>query len=116
MKFSEIGAIAKAKGANGKPLFKDVAYDHFAEGDKPKPPFMIYYLPESDNFSADGRVYQQISEVHYELYTDKKNPKLELEFEGVLNSHGLFYNKREEWLTQEQLFCTDYSMEVLYDA
>ena len=32
------------------------AYDHFAEGESPDPPFICYLLPGSDNFSADGRV------------------------------------------------------------
>jgi len=114
MTYAEISEIAKAK-VDGKRLFQDVAYDHFAEGDKPKPPFMLYYFPRSDNFSADGGVYTKIVEVHYELYSDTKRPDIEMEFEGILDSHGLFYNKSEEWLTDKQLFCTDYSMEVLYD-
>ena len=33
------------------------AYDHFAEGEAPDPPFLCYLLPGSNNFSADGRVY-----------------------------------------------------------
>ena len=33
------------------------AYDHFAEGESPDPPFICYLLPGSDNFAADGRVY-----------------------------------------------------------
>ena len=32
------------------------AYDHFAEGESPDPPFICYLLPGSDNFSADGMV------------------------------------------------------------
>lgn len=32
------------------------AYDHFAEGESPEPPFLCYLLPGSDNFSADGKV------------------------------------------------------------
>ena len=30
------------------------AYDHFAEGESPDPPFILYLLPQSYNFSADG--------------------------------------------------------------
>ena len=33
------------------------AYDHFAEGEAPEPPFVCYLLPGSGHFSADGRVY-----------------------------------------------------------
>ena len=39
------------------------AYDHFAEGESPEPPFICYLLPGSDNFAADGRVYFRINEV-----------------------------------------------------
>lgn len=47
------------------------AYDHFAEGESPNPPFICYLLPGSNNFSADGRVYYKINEVHIELYSLK---------------------------------------------
>lgn len=53
------------------------AYDHFAEGESPDPPFMCYLLPGSDNFAADGRVYYKINEVRIELYTDFKDTALE---------------------------------------
>ena len=33
------------------------AYDHFAEGESPDPPFLIFLYPGSDNFAADGIVY-----------------------------------------------------------
>lgn len=33
------------------------AYDHFAEGESPKPPFAVYYHPESTNFGADNIVW-----------------------------------------------------------
>ena len=36
------------------------AYDHFAEGESPDPPFICYLLPGSDNFAADGRVYLKV--------------------------------------------------------
>ena len=31
------------------------AYDHFAEGEAPDPPFVCYLLSGSDNFSRTGR-------------------------------------------------------------
>ena len=48
------------------------AYDHFAEGESPDPPFVCYLLPGSRNFAADGKVYHRISRVHLEVYTDRK--------------------------------------------
>ena len=66
------------------------AYDHFAEGESPGPPFVCFLLPGSDNFSADGRVYHKISIVHIELYTDLKDPELESRLEAVLDERGIF--------------------------
>ena len=42
------------------------AYDHFAEGESPDPPFICYLIPGSDNFAADGRVYFKLNEVRIE--------------------------------------------------
>ena len=57
------------------------AYDHFAEGEAPDPPFLCYLLPGSDNFSADGKVYHKFTEVRLELYTDFKDPDSEKLYE-----------------------------------
>ena len=73
------------------------AYDHFAEGESPDPPFICYLFPGSDNFSADGRVYFWISEVKIELYTDRKDPGAEALVKTVLDDVGIFYNKSEVW-------------------
>ena len=34
-------------------------YHHFAEGESPNPPFVIYFIPEQDHFSADGVIYHK---------------------------------------------------------
>ena len=84
------------------------AYDHFSEGESPDPPFICYLCPESNNFSADGRVYKKFNTVHIELYTDYKDPETELAVEDVLDEAGIFYNKSEVWIDSEKLY------EVLY--
>lgn len=84
------------------------AYDHFAEGESPDPPFITFLLPGSDNFAADGKVYLKIDEVHIELYTDEKNPETEALVEDVLDAHEIFYDKTEVWIESEKLY------EVLY--
>ena len=38
------------------------AYDHFAEGESPDPPFLCYLIPGSDNFAADGKVYHKVGQ------------------------------------------------------
>ena len=89
-------------------------YDHFAQGESPDPPFLIFLFPRSNNFSADDRVYVPISELHFELYTDKKDPEAERNIEAVLDKHNLFYDKTEAWIPEERLFEVLYSMEVIY--
>ena len=84
------------------------AYDHFAEGESPEPPFICYLLPGSNNFAADGKVYFKANEVHIELYTDFKDLTVEQKLEAVLDEHGIFYNKSETWIESEKLY------EVLY--
>lgn len=88
------------------------AYDHFAEGESPDPPFITYLLPGSDNFAADGKVYFRITEIHIELYTDEKNPEVEALVEAVLDAHGIFYDKTEVWIDSEKLYEVLYSFET----
>ena len=88
------------------------AYDHFAEGESPEPPFLCYLLPGSDNFSADGKVYHKISEVRLELYTDYKDLASEQKVEDTLDAEGLFYNKTETWIDSEKLYEVLYSFDM----
>lgn len=88
------------------------AYDHFAEGESPEPPFITYLLPRSDNFSADGKVYFRVTEVHIELYTDAKDPEVEAQVEAVLDEHGIFYDRTEVWIESEKLYEVLYSFEM----
>lgn len=87
------------------------AYHHFAEGESPEPPFICYLLPGSNNFSADGKVYYKINEVHIELYTDLKDLAVEQQLEDVLDEHGIFYNKSETWIESEKLYEVFYTFE-----
>ena len=84
------------------------AYDHFAEGESPDPPFICFLYPGDNNFSADGRPFFKINQVNVELYTDLKDPALETRVGAVLEEHGIFYGKTETWIDSEGLY------EVLY--
>ena len=87
------------------------AYDHYAEGESPDPPFLCFLFPGSNNFAADDGVYFKVSEVSIELYTERKDPPLELHIETVLDRHGVFYDKSEVWIESERLFEVRYSLE-----
>ena len=88
------------------------AYDHFAEGESPEPPFICYLIPGSDNFAADGKVYFKMNEVRIELYTDFKDLDLESRVEDVLDRHEIFYNKSETWIQSEKLYEVMYAFEM----
>ena len=88
------------------------AYDHFAEGESPDPPFLCYLLPGSNNFSADGKVYYKIGRVNLELYTDRKDPEVEQKLEDVLDAASIFYNKTEVWIDSEKLYEVLYQFEM----
>ena len=109
MTYEEVTAMAAETGL-------PYAYDHFAEGESPEPPFLVFLYPRSDNFVADGKVYRKINELHFELYTDAKQPEVEEQVEAVLDSHGIVYDKTEVWIPEEKLYEVLYSMEVLNDG
>ena len=88
------------------------AYDHFAEGNSPRPPFCVYLYPNADNFSADGIAYFKKDVLSIEIYTDKKDLNLEERVEGILEKYGLFYSKSEVWIQTEKLYEVLYKTEV----
>ena len=88
------------------------AYDHFAEGESPDPPFICYLLPQSDNFSADGKVYLKVNSVNIELYTDSKDLPVEQKLEAVMDAYSIFYDKTEVWIESEKLYEVLYSFEM----
>lgn len=85
------------------------AYDHFAEGESPDPPFICFLYPKAAEFGADNIVYHSFNQLDIEFYTDLKDPVLEAKVEEVLSAHELFYHKSEVWIEEEKLY------EVLYE-
>ena len=86
------------------------AYHHFAEGESPAPPFLLFLSPGENTFSADNNMYFSFKQLDIELYNDRKNPELEKEFERILKKHNIFYNKTESWIASEKMY------EVLYET
>lgn len=88
------------------------AYDHFAEGESPDPPFICYLIPGSDNFAADGKAYYKKNEIRIELYTDKKDLLVEQLVEDALDAAFIFYVKSETWIDSEKLYEVLYQFEM----
>jgi hypothetical protein len=84
------------------------AYDHFAEGEAPDPPYLLYRYPESQNFSADNIVWNKADTVYLELYSDYKDMETEHKIEEALLQQEVYWDKSETWIDSEKLY------EVLY--
>ena len=89
-----------------------LAYDHFAEGESPEPPFLIFLFPGSDNMYADNGVYFKISQLNMELYTNKKDPELEEKLEDILTAHEIPWEKSEVWIDSEKMYEVLYQTEI----
>lgn len=95
-----------------KSLGYPVAYSHFAEGDIPDLPYIVYYSSGTDNFSADGIVYHQITELNIELYTVKKDLEAEKKIENWMIENELFYEKSEYYIESERMLQVIFETEV----
>ena len=92
------------------------AYLAFEYGDAERPPFLIWYLEQGDNFSADNQAYQQKRWLRIELYTDYKNFELESKIESALNVHDLAFSVSEAFIADERLIEEIYETEVIING
>ena len=92
------------------------AYDHFPKKAGPGgPPFICYMFTGSNNFAADGVVYQRIESLRVELYTDVKNPTIEQQVEDALTAAGIVFERDEDYIEAERMHMTVYTTEILFD-
>jgi hypothetical protein len=99
-------------GATGYP----VAYSHFkASKDRPipEPPYIVYLVTYSSNFSADNVVYKKIDNVQIELYTVKKDLEAESKLEAVLIDNELPFDSTEAFIESEELFQKIYEVRLI---
>lgn len=89
------------------------AYLFWPESQVPALPYKVWYLPNTNNFAADDKVYQQISPLNIELYTATKDFEKEQALEAVLDGAGLVWDKTETYLNTEHMFQVLYTTEVL---
>ena len=86
-----------------KSLGYPVAYSHFAEGNVPPLPYIVYSYQGTENFSADGIVYHQIEDIDIELYSKKKDLEAEKKISDFLTESGIFYEKQEYYIESEKM-------------
>lgn len=87
-------------------------YHHFETEDAIDPPFIVWYMLDSNNIKADGKVYCKSGRMNVELYTDQKDFDLEQRVEDIFDLYGIMYEKTESYLDDEMMYEVLYEMEV----
>ena len=100
---NQIGNMLKATNL---PVF----YDHAKKG--AKLPY-ITYTANSDNFFADDKTYQKVTDLRVVLYTATKRTDLEAAIESVLDSNNIPWNRDETYESQSEVFLEIYESEVV---
>lgn len=88
------------------------AYWSFPEKQAPAMPYLVYFEESSDNFGADNRVYHHFKNISVELLTKDKDPSAEANVENALDAAGIYWEKTETHLDDEDAYEVIYSMEV----
>lgn len=84
-----------------------VAYHAFKEPQEP--PYICFYVPGTQNFKADGRVYYKIEQLVVELYQTDRDLELEGKVESTLSSFA--WENNTEYIDAESIYMTTYEME-----
>lgn len=106
MSLSEIATMINSMGL-------PFAYRAF---DSPQaPPFICYLYTGNTPEPADNTNYVKIETLVIELYTDNKDFSLESQIETILDANEMIYERDEEWLSDERMQLTTYTMDVFID-
>lgn len=109
MLFSEIKTML---GQTGLPN----TYYSWPESQVPALPYLVWYLPSSDNFPADDKVYKRVDTLNIELYTKTKDFLKEQAVEAVLDANNMVWDKVETYLDDEHMYEVLYEMEIIIDG
>lgn len=91
-------------------------YYSWPEKQAPQLPYLVWYLPSSDNFAADDKVYKHIETLHVELYTETKDFAAEKAVEDVLDGHNMVWERQESYIETEHMYEVLYIMEVAIES
>lgn len=108
MKLTEIKTML---GQTGLPN----TYYSYPIGEVPALPYIVWYLPYSDNVAADDKVYKKIESLNIELYTKTKNFAKEKAVEDVLDTWQMVWEKTESYLDDEKMYEVLYEMQIIVD-
>lgn len=103
MTLEQVGDLLKKTGI-------PVAYRSFQQEEAPRLPVICYQEMGSNNFAADGTVYQKITRIQVELYTTWKDTKTEEKVEQELNDFA--WEKTETYIKSERCYQILYEIEI----
>lgn len=91
-----------------------VRYRAFKKGEKPIPPYAVYYQLSKEHFRADNGPYFTTETVVVELITKKKDEELEKKLESLLAANKLSFEfEMEDYLESEDLYQVSYAIDLM---
>lgn len=90
-------------------------YYSFPENAAPELPYFVWYFAGSDNFGADGIAYASIVNPVIELYTSGKEFDTEATLESILTNDGIYWDKSEQYLTDENMYMVTYEITGVFN-
>ena len=89
-----------------------IVYHHWAVGQVPELPYIVYYADEDNNFYADDTVYSDGCAVTIEVYCQKKDLALEDKVKKLLNENQFPYESYEDFLDSENMYLKAYEINI----
>ena len=84
-----------------------VAYSHFKTSQEL--PYIIYFVTDNEDLLADNRNYYDFINIAVELYSDDKDPSLEMKLQKLFAENEIVYRKSETVIQDENMY------EVIYE-
>lgn len=92
-----------------KTAFKNYRYYYGSAPVGTKLPYLVGNDTQSDNFSADSKVFSKLNNFQLEFYSLKKDEAKEEAIETILDSLGLFYDKTESYDEDQTFYLITYT-------
>lgn len=90
------------------------AYYQFSEGSLPQgAPYLVYFIPNHDDFIADNSNHVKVAVLRVELYTNFKDFTTEGLVEAILPGP---YSKETTYIDSERIYETIYETEVIING
>lgn len=91
-------------------------YYQWPVGLAPEPPYIVYWISSRNDFRADNINYVKIGELIVELYTNNKDPELEEAVEAWFADHDLAPDIMYQYIDDQSMHETMYTMEVILNG